>query len=116
MIYKRFGLRARNENPSVEYAIPGEDYEIWMDNVVLLKDTTNRANAIKFTNFLPEPENAAEVTIFASCLSGVKGTMAPARDAIKQAPELKPEQVRPGSSFTAVQRICRFYTIVSGRS
>ena len=32
-------------------------------------------------------------------MSGVKETMALASDAIKQAPELKSQQVRPGSSF-----------------
>ena len=90
MIYNGFGLRARNENPSLEYAFPKEGYVFWMDNVVLLKDAPNRENAIKFINFLLEPENAAEVTNFASYISGVKGAMALASDAIKQAPELNP--------------------------
>ena len=87
-----------------------------MDNVVILKDTPHREIAIKLINFLLETETAAEVTIFASCMSGVKETMALASDAIKQAPELKSQQVRPGSSFRSVQRIYRFCTIVSGRS
>jgi spermidine/putrescine transport system substrate-binding protein len=30
-----------------------------MDNAVLLKDAPNRANALKFMNFLLQPENAA---------------------------------------------------------
>ncbi len=60
-----------------------------MDNVVL-KDRPNRENAIKFINFFLEPENAAEVAIFASHMSGVEGAMALASNAIKQAPELNP--------------------------
>ena len=86
-----------------------------MDNVVL-KDTPNRENAIKLINFFLEPENAAEVAIFASHMSGAEGAMARASDAIKQAPALKPQQVRPGISFRAVQTICRFCATVSGRS
>ena len=96
MIYNGFGLRARNENPSLEYAFPKEGYVFWMDNVVLLKDAPNRENAIKFINFLLEPENAAEVTNFASYISGVKGAMDLASDAIKQAPELNPPAGQTG--------------------
>ncbi len=90
MIYNGFGLRARNENNALEYAFPKEGYVFWMDNVVLLKDAPNRENALKFINFLLEPENAAAVTNFASYISGVEGAMALASDAIKDAPELNP--------------------------
>jgi len=96
MIYNGFGLRARNENPSLEYAFPKEGYVFWMDNVVLLKDAPNRENALKFMNFLLEPENAAAVTNFASYISGVKGAMDLASDAIKQAPELNPPASQTG--------------------
>lgn len=91
-------------------------YVVWVENVVLLKDAPNRENVIKFINSHLEPENAAELANFASCISGVKGAMALASDAIKQAPELNPRQVRPGSSFRAAHRMCRFCTTVSGRS
>lgn len=100
MIYNGFGLRARNENPSLEYAYPKEGYVFWMDNVVLLKNAPNRENALKFINFLLEPENAAEVTNFASYISGVSGAMVLASDAIKQAPELNPP---PGQTGQFVQ-------------
>lgn len=96
MIYNGFGLRARSENASLEYAFPKEGYVFWMDNVVLLKDAPNRENAIKFINFLLEPDNAAEVTNFASYMSGVKGAMALASDEIKNAPELNPPAGQPG--------------------
>ena len=96
MIYNGFGLRARNENASLEYAFPKEGYVFWMDNVVLLKNAPNRENALKFISFLLEPENAAEVTNFASYISGVKGAMAIASDTIKQAPELNPPAGQKG--------------------
>ena len=90
MIYNGFGLRAREENGDLEYAFPKEGYVFWMDNVVLLKDAPNRDNAIKFMNFLLEPENAAAVSDFAGYISGVKGAMAFARADVRDAPELNP--------------------------
>lgn len=103
MMYNGFGLRARNENPSLEYAYPKEGYVFWMDNVVLLKDAPNRSNAIKFIDFLLEPANAAEVTNFASYISGVNGAMALASDAIKQAPELNPPAGQTGQFVAACE-------------
>jgi len=96
MIYNGFGLRARNENNALEYAFPKEGYVFWMDNVVLLKDAPNRENALKFINFLLEPENAAAVTNFASYISGVEGAMTLAGDAVKEAPELNPPANQKG--------------------
>ena len=96
MIYNGFGLRARSENESLEYAFPSEGYVFWMDNVVLLKDAPNRDNAIKFINFLLEPENAAAISNFAGYISGVQGAMAIADDAIKLAPELNPPAGQKG--------------------
>lgn len=46
---------------------------VWMDNVVLLKDAPYRDSAIKFMDFLLEPENIATVTNFAQYVAGVDG-------------------------------------------
>lgn len=96
MIYNGFGLRARDENPELEYAFPTEGYVFWMDNVVLLKEAPNRDNAIKFMNFLLEPENAAAVTNFAKYISGVRGAMALADPDVRSAPELNPPAGQTG--------------------
>lgn len=96
MIYNGFGLRARGENAKLEYAFPKEGYVFWMDNVVLLKDAPNRDNAIKFMNFLLEPENAAAVSDFAGYISGVEGAMALARADVRDAPELNPPSSQKG--------------------
>ncbi|WP_299668471.1 extracellular solute-binding protein [uncultured Ruegeria sp.] len=96
MMYNGFGLRARSENAALEYAYPKEGYVFWMDNVVLLKDAPNRENALKFMNFLLEPENAAEVSNFAGYISGVTGAMALAQDDVKNAPELNPPAGQTG--------------------
>lgn len=103
MIYNGFGLRARNENPTLEYAFPKEGYVFWMDNVVLLKDAPNRENALKFMDFLLEPDNAAEITNFASYISGVSGAMALASDEIKQASELNPPEGQTGQFIEACE-------------
>ena len=73
MIWNGFSAKARDEGANVEYSYPKEGFVVWMDNVVLLKDAPNRENAIKFLDFLLEPENAAAVTNFAKYSAGVAG-------------------------------------------
>ena len=90
MIYNGFGAKARAENAKLEYAYPKEGYVLWMDNMVLLKNAPNRDNAIKFMNFLLEPENAAAVSNYAQYMSGVTGAEKFFSDAVKNAPELNP--------------------------
>ncbi|MBW4983209.1 extracellular solute-binding protein [Mameliella sp. CS4] len=72
-IYDGFAAKARQEGANIEYAFPKQGYIVWMDNVVLLKDAPNRENALKFMDFLLEPENIAAVTNYARYVSGVEG-------------------------------------------
>ncbi|MFY0310638.1 extracellular solute-binding protein [Leisingera sp. D0M16] len=76
MIYDGFAAKARAEGANVEYAFPKEGYVVWMDNVVLLKDAPNRENALKFMDFLLQPENIAAVTNYAQYNAGVAGAEA----------------------------------------
>lgn len=102
MIYNGFAAKARAEGANVEYAWPKEGYVLWMDNVVLLKDAPNRDNALKFMNFLLEPENAAAVTNYAAYTAGVKGVAPFLTDAIKNSPETNPPESAKGKgSFVA---------------
>ncbi|WP_432455863.1 MULTISPECIES: extracellular solute-binding protein [unclassified Agarivorans] len=96
MIWSGFSARARAEGANIEYAFPKEGYIVWMDNVVLLKDAPNRDNALKFMNFLLEPENAAAVTNYAQYSSGVKGTTPYLSDAVKNSPESNPPKGSKG--------------------
>ncbi|CUK10170.1 Spermidine/putrescine-binding periplasmic protein precursor [Ruegeria denitrificans] len=73
-IYDGFGAKARSERASLKYAFPTQGYVVWMDNVVLLRDAPNRINALKFMDFLLEPENIAAVSNYARYASGVSGT------------------------------------------
>lgn len=73
-IYDGFGAKARAERDTLKYAFPTQGYVVWMDNVVLLKDAPNRDSALKFMDFLLEPENIAAVSNFARYAPGVTGT------------------------------------------
>ena len=90
MIWSGYGAKARAEGANVEYAFPKEGYVVWMDNAVLLKDAPNRDNALKFMNFLLEPENAAAITNFAQYGAGVKGAEDFYSEELKNLPEANP--------------------------
>lgn len=102
MIYNGFSAKARAEGANVEYAYPKEGMVVWMDNMVLLKDAPNRENALKFMNFLLEPENAAAVTNYAAYTSGVMGVEPFLDEAIKSSPETNPPASAPTGSFVLV--------------
>jgi spermidine/putrescine transport system substrate-binding protein len=102
MIYNGFSAKARAEGANVEYAYPKEGFVVWMDNVVLLKDAPNRENALKFMNFLLEPENAAAVTNYAAYTAGVTGVEPFLAEEIKTSPENNPPANAPAGSFIAV--------------
>jgi spermidine/putrescine transport system substrate-binding protein len=102
MIYNGFSAKARAEGANVEYAYPKEGFVVWMDNMVLLKDAPNRDNALKFMNFLLDPENAAAVTNYAAYTSGVMGVEPFLDEAIKSSPENNPPAGAPAGSFIQV--------------
>ena len=102
MIWNGFSAKARAEGANIEYAYPRQGYVVWMDNVVLLKDAPNRASAIKFMDFLLEPENIAAVTNYARYAAGVEG-VTPLLDAeLASAPESVPPAEAPAGTFVAV--------------
>ncbi len=101
-IWNGFSMRAREEGANIEYAYPKEGYIVWMDNVVLLKDAPNRENALKFMDFLLEPENAAAVTNFARYTAGVEGVKDLLDANLKASPEANPPADAPDGTFVAV--------------
>ncbi len=101
MIYNGFAAKARAEGANVEYGFPKEGYVVWMDNVVLLKDAPNRDNALKFMNFLLDPQNAAAVTNYAAYSPGVLGATEFLDAAIKDSPENNPPAGQKGEFIQA---------------
>ncbi|MDE2790579.1 MAG: extracellular solute-binding protein [Paracoccaceae bacterium] len=102
MIWNGFSAKARAEGANIEYSYPREGLIVWMDNVVLLKDAPNRANAIRFMDFLLEPENIAAVTNFAQYSAGVMGVTDLLDDALKSQPESIPPADAPAGTFVQV--------------
>lgn len=100
MIWNGFGAKAREEGAPIEYAFPKEGFIVWMDNVVLLKDAPNRENAIKFMDFLLQPENAAAVTNYARYTAGVKDVAPQLDPVLLKSPEQNPP---PGMKGQFVQ-------------
>lgn len=96
-IWDGFAAKGREEGANIEYAFPKEGYVVWMDNVVLLKDAPNRANALLFMDFLLEPENIAAVSNYARYVAGVKGVEPFLDPALATQPESNPpEDAGPG--------------------
>ncbi|MGI9316801.1 MAG: extracellular solute-binding protein, partial [bacterium] len=90
MIYDGFAAKARSELKTLKYAFPREGYVAWMDSVVLLKNAPNRANALKFMDFLLEPENIAAVSNYARYNNGITGAEAFLDPTLKTQPENNP--------------------------
>ncbi|MES0811728.1 extracellular solute-binding protein [Roseibium sp. SCPC15] len=102
MIYNGFSAKAREEGATVEYAYPKQGYIAWMDNVALLKDAPNRANALKFMDFLLEPENAAILTNWTQYSAGVEGVTPLLNEALRTLPEANPPEGAGPASFIEV--------------
>ena len=102
MIYNGEAAQAREGGANVEYAYPRQGFITWMDNVVLLRDAPNRANAIRFMDFLLEPANIAAVSAYVRSAAGVEGVAALLDERITSAPEYAPPADAPPGTFVAV--------------
>ncbi len=58
VIYSGEALTCQSENPDLEYVIPKEGSNLWMDAWVIPKGAKNKENAEKFLNFICKPEIA----------------------------------------------------------
>ena len=58
VIYSGEAIYTQMENPNLEYVIPEEGSNIWIDSWVIPKNAENKENAEKFINFLCRPEIA----------------------------------------------------------
>lgn len=56
VIYSGEALTCQEENEDLEYVIPKEGSNLWMDSWVIPKGAKNKENAEKFLNFLCQPE------------------------------------------------------------
>ncbi len=52
VIYSGEAIYTQRENPDLEYVIPEEGTNVWIDSWVILKDAPNKENAEKFIDFM----------------------------------------------------------------
>lgn len=58
IIYSGEAIYTKRENPDLEYVVPKEGSNIWIDGWVIPKNSENKENAEKFINFLLRPDIA----------------------------------------------------------
>ena len=68
VIYSGEAIYTQKENPNLEYVIPKEGSNIWIDSWVIPKNAEHKENAEKFINFLCRPDialmNFEYITLF----------------------------------------------------
>lgn len=90
-----YSIRAREENPAMQYAFPKEGVITWADNIAVPVGAPNYDNAIKFIEFLMQPENIAIQSNFAGYSNGITGSADLMNDDLKAAGELSPPEGTP---------------------
>ncbi|MBR6771003.1 MAG: ABC transporter substrate-binding protein [Lachnospiraceae bacterium] len=58
VIYSGEAIYTQRENPDLEYVIPKEGTNVWIDSWVITKDAPNKENAEAFINFMCRPDIA----------------------------------------------------------
>ena len=58
VIYSGEAIYTQRENPNLEYVIPKEGSNVWIDGWVIPKNARHKENALKFLDFLCRPEIA----------------------------------------------------------
>ena len=64
MIYNGDALKLQKHHPELVYVIPREGGAVWVDSMVILKQSKQQKLAMQFINFLHEPEIAARLSVF----------------------------------------------------
>ncbi|MBE1284464.1 MAG: extracellular solute-binding protein [Rhodobacteraceae bacterium] len=114
MIYDGFNVKARAEGANVEYAFPKEGYILCADSIVLLKEAPNRENALKFLDFMLEPENVATLTNWTQYKGAVKGLKEHLLPELAEQPEANPPADAPMGTFVEVcdEETQRVYDVI----
>ena len=61
MVYGGDALNIQEHNDQVEYVLPKEGGNIWVDYLVVSSESSNKDLAYKFINFIHKPKNAAKL-------------------------------------------------------
>jgi spermidine/putrescine transport system substrate-binding protein len=83
-------MRARLQNPDIRYIYPKEGVLGWMDNLAVAKGAPNKENALKFMEFMLQPENAGLESNFSRYSNAIIGSEAFMDEELSTAPEVVP--------------------------
>lgn len=61
------------DNPNLQFVVPDEGGMLWSDNMMIVKNAANKANAEAFMDYVYDPVNAARMTSFVQFISPVEG-------------------------------------------
>ncbi len=61
LLFSGDALMVQEHNENIEYVLPKEGGNIWVDYLVVLQSSMNKDLAYAFINFINEPENAAQM-------------------------------------------------------
>lgn len=90
------------ENPDIKFVVPDEGSDLWVDTMVVLKDSENKEAAMAFINMMLEPETHAWVTenVYYNVPNEPAGALVPA-ELKQQFPQLDvtPDQLAEGESL-----------------
>ena len=95
MNWSGYSMRARAENDALAYGFPKEGVIAWVDNIVVPAEAPNYDNAIKFIEFLMQPENIAIASDYAGFANGIEGSVEFMKEELTSAPEMSVPEGTP---------------------
>jgi spermidine/putrescine transport system substrate-binding protein len=108
MIYSGDALMVQEHDENIQYVVPKEGGNIWVDYLTVMESSTKKDLAWAFINFLNEPENAAQLAEF------VYGpTPNTAAEKLLPAEFLEDENIYPNDDVVARSE---FYQPIRGRA
>lgn len=86
MIWSGEGLTLADENENLEYVVPKEGADFWLDSWAVPVDATHKDIAEQFINFVSEKENALKIAEEIGYTTPHKGAMEAQSDEVKNNP------------------------------
>ena len=86
MIWSGEGLTLADENENLEYIVPKEGADFWLDSWAIPTNANNKDVAEKFINFVSEKENALKIAEEIGYTTPHKGAMEAQSDKVKNNP------------------------------
>jgi spermidine/putrescine transport system substrate-binding protein len=90
MMYNGATYRAALANSNVVYVYPSDGMPLWQDNFAIPVGAKNLVNAKIFLNWMMDPKNAAQASIYAGYNSAIAGSDAYLSAAMKADPAINP--------------------------